>query len=151
MKFGHIFLSISVKPNFDIIKFVIISFYVLGILTSIKKENDEKSEEGTDITMSFPSGHDSDGLHYRVQGTFTRWAIILIHTFHVTFYKGRYHWFIYRLNNLSIRIVPIICFLIFHTTLDNLVKTFDHVYFLFGCERTRVHVAIGILNPFDTN
>ena len=58
-----------------------ISFYVLGILTSIKKENDEKSEEGTDITMSFPSGHDSDGLHYRVQGTFTRWDIILIHKF----------------------------------------------------------------------
>ena len=104
MKFGHVFLSICVKPNFDIIKSVMISFYVSGILTSIKKENDEKSEEGTDITMSFPSGHDSDGLHYRVQGTFTRWAIILIHTFHVTFNKGRYHWFIFRSNNLSIRI-----------------------------------------------
>ena len=60
------------EPNFNTIKFVMIFFYVLGILTSIKKENDEKSEEGTDITMSFPSGHDSDGLHYRVQGTFTR-------------------------------------------------------------------------------
>ena len=64
------------------------SFYVSGILTSIKKENDEKSEEGTDITMSFPSGHDSDGLHYRVQGTFTRWDIILIHKFPVTCYKS---------------------------------------------------------------
>jgi len=50
-------------------------FFFTGILTSIKKENDEKSEEGTDITMSFPSGHDStDGLHYRVQGTFTRYV-----------------------------------------------------------------------------
>ena len=80
-------LSTNVKPNFDTIKFVMISFYVLGILTSIKKENDEKSEEGTDITMSFPSGHDSDGLHYRVQGTFTRWDIISIHKFPVTCYK----------------------------------------------------------------
>ena len=51
-------------------------FFFAGILTSIKKENDEKSEEGTDITMSFPSGHDStDGLHYRVQGTFTRYIL----------------------------------------------------------------------------
>ena len=51
-------------------------FSFAGILTSIKKENDDKSEEGTDITMSFPSGHDStDGLHYRVQGTFTRYLI----------------------------------------------------------------------------
>ena len=97
MKFGHIFLSISVKPNFDIIKFVMISFYVSGILTSIKKEHDEKSEEGTDITMSFPSGHDSDGLHYRVQGTFTRWDIILIHKFHVKCYKGT-SYFIYYTN-----------------------------------------------------
>ena len=69
------YISVYHEPNFDIIKFLIISFYVSGILTSIKKENDEKSEEGTDITMSFPSGHDSDGLHYRVQGTFTRWVI----------------------------------------------------------------------------
>ena len=50
-----------------------------GILNSIKKENDEKSDEGTDITMSFPSGHDSDGLHYRVQGTFTRYVLMPSH------------------------------------------------------------------------
>ena len=86
MKFAYIYEYH--EPNFDTIKFVMISFYVLGILTSIKKENDEKSEEGTDITMSFPSGHDSDGLHYRVQGTFTRWDIILIHKFPVTCYKS---------------------------------------------------------------
>ena len=54
------------------------------------------------------------------------------------------------ITGLSI-VFPIICLLIFHTTLDKLVKTFDHVYFLFGCERTRVHVAIAISNPFDTN
>ena len=106
MKFAYIYdyTRSNHEPNFDTIKFVMISFYVLGILTSIKKENDEKSEEGTDITMSFPSGHDSDGLHYRVQGTFTRWDMISIHKFHVTCYKSRYHWFSYRLNNYTIRI-----------------------------------------------
>ena len=86
MKFAYMYDYKHHEPNFDTIKFVMISFYVLGILTSIKKENDEKSEEGTDITMSFPSGHDSDGLHYRVQGTFTRWDIILIHKFPVACY-----------------------------------------------------------------
>jgi hypothetical protein len=40
---------------------------------TIKKESDEKSEEEVSSdTMSFPTGHDPDGLHYRVQGTFTR-------------------------------------------------------------------------------
>ena len=90
MKFAYIYEYH--EPNFDTIKFVMISFYVLGILTSIKKENDEKSEEGTDITMSFPSGHDSDGLHYRVQGTFTRWDIILIHKFPFKCYISRDSW-----------------------------------------------------------
>ena len=93
MKFAYIYEYH--EPNFDTIKFVMISFYVLGILTSIKKENDEKSEEGTDITMSFPSGHDSDGLHYRVQGTFTRWDIILIHKF--TFKCYRYRYIVFRI------------------------------------------------------
>ena len=59
--------------------------FFLGILTNIKKESEEKvesSEAGSGTatsaaaascdTMSFPSGHDPDGLHYRVQGTFTR-------------------------------------------------------------------------------
>ena len=47
----------------------------LGILTNIKKESEVKLEttEGAACdTMSFPPGHDADGLHYRVQGTFTR-------------------------------------------------------------------------------
>ena len=56
-------------------------FSFLGILTNIKKESsgEEKVENPEGAagapscdTMSFPSGHDSDGLHYRVQGTFTR-------------------------------------------------------------------------------
>ena len=61
-----------------------ITFSILGILTNIKKESEEKvesSEAGSGTaaaascdTMSFPSGHDPDGLHYRVQGTFTRYT-----------------------------------------------------------------------------
>ena len=48
------------------------SFLVSGLVT-IKKESDDKSEEeGSSDPMSFPTGHDPDGLHYRVQGTFTR-------------------------------------------------------------------------------
>lgn len=50
-----------------------------GILTNIKKESEDQkvdsSEAGSSSscseTMSFPSGHDADGLHYRVQGTFS--------------------------------------------------------------------------------
>ena len=54
-------------------------FSILGILTNIKKESEEKVDSSSEATtasscdtMSFPSGHDPDGLHYRVQGTFTR-------------------------------------------------------------------------------
>ena len=47
-------------------------FCFAGVVT-IKKETDDKSEEETSSDrMSFPTPHDPDGLHYRVQGTFTR-------------------------------------------------------------------------------
>ena len=60
--------------------FINLLFIIPGILTNIKKESEEQkvdsSEGGSSScdTMSFPgSGHDgADGLHYRVQGTFTR-------------------------------------------------------------------------------
>ena len=40
---------------------------------TIKKESDDqREEEGSSDPMSFPTGHDLDGLPYRVQGTFTR-------------------------------------------------------------------------------
>ena len=48
-------------------------FFVFAGVVTIKKETDDKSEEETSSDrMSFPTPHDPDGLHYRVQGTFTR-------------------------------------------------------------------------------
>ena len=75
-------LVIILKMN-QIPKYYIFSYLFTGILTNIKKESEEQKVESSEggsssascdagSTMSFPSGHDSDGLHYRVQGTFTR-------------------------------------------------------------------------------
>ena len=66
-----------ITHNIYIQVYKIIYFFLFkGILTNIKKESEVKLEnaEGAACdTMSFPPGHDSDGLHYRVQGTFTRY------------------------------------------------------------------------------
>ena len=53
---------------------MLVFFGFAGVVT-IKKESDDKSEpeeETSTDRMSFPTPHDPDGLHYRVQGTFTR-------------------------------------------------------------------------------